>query len=176
MTANRFALAAALLLLATPVAAMSLKSADVAEGVYFQKSQICARYDGGDVSPALSWSGAPPGTRSFAITMFDPDAHGDGWWHWLVTNIPANTTALAQGAGRGTLPDGAVALQNSGGNARYDGPCPPAGSGLHHYEITLWALGDATAPLDPAGDPKTAGDWLQKHSIGMVRITPVYRK
>jgi Raf kinase inhibitor-like YbhB/YbcL family protein len=176
MTASRFALATALSLAAMPACAMTLKSSDVAEGVYFPVSEICARYDGSDVSPALSWSGAPQGTKSLAITMFDPDAHGDGWWHWLVVNIPATATGLAQGAGRGTLPDGAVALQNSSGNARYDGSCPPAGSGLHHYEITLWALGDATMPLDPAGDPKAAGEWLQKHSIGMSRITPVYRK
>lgn len=176
MIASRFILAAALSLAAMPASAMTLKSSNVADGVYFPTSQICARYEGGDVSPALSWSGAPQGTRSFAITMFDPDAHGDGWWHWLVVNIPANTTGLAQGAGRGTLPGGAVALQNSAGNARYDGPCPPAGSGLHHYEITLWALGDASAPLDPTSAPAAAGEWLQKHTIGMTRITPVYRK
>ena len=171
-----FAVAAMAALLATPASAMTLKSSDAAEGVFFQQTQICTRYGGGDVSPALSWSGAPQGTKSFAVTMFDPDAHGDGWWHWLVVNIPAATTGLAQGAGRGTLPDGAVALQNSSGEARYDGSCPPAGSGLHHYEITVWALGDASAPLDPAGDPNAAGDWLQKHSIGMARLTPVYRK
>jgi Raf kinase inhibitor-like YbhB/YbcL family protein len=176
MIQMRFALTMALALAATPAAAMTLKSSDAAEGVFFQQAQICTRYGGSDVSPALSWSDAPHGTKSFAITMFDPDAHGDGWWHWLVVNIPATTTGLAQGAGRGTLPDGAGALQNSSGNARYDGSCPPAGSGLHHYEITVWALGDAAVPLDPAGDPKAAGDWLQKHSIGMARLTPVYRK
>ena len=176
MITTRFVLAAAVMLAATPGIAMELKSGDVAQGALFPVTEICARYGGGDVSPALSWSGAPQGTKSFAVTMFDPDAHGDGWWHWLVVNIPAATTGLAQGAGRGTLPDGAVALQNSSGEARYDGSCPPAGSGLHHYEITVWALGDASAPLDPAGDPNAAGDWLQKHSIGMARLTPVYRK
>jgi len=168
--------AAALFLLTAPASALELKSSDVSEGVYFPANEICARYDGSDVSPALSWSGAPPGTKSFAVTMFDPDAHGDGWWHWLVVNIPASTTSLAQGAGRGTLPQGAVTLQNSSGDARFDGSCPPAGSELHHYQITVWALGEPTVPLDPAGDPAAAGDWLQKHAIAMSRITPVYRK
>jgi Raf kinase inhibitor-like YbhB/YbcL family protein len=176
MIVRRVILAAALSLAAMPACAMTLKSSDVTEGVYFPVAEICARYGGSDVSPALSWSGAPQGTKSFAVTMFDPDAQGDGWWHWLVVNIPANANGLAQGAGRGALPEGAVTLQNSSGNARYDGPCPPKGSGLHHYQITLWALGDASVPLDPAGEPAAAGDWLQKHSIGMTRITPVYAK
>jgi Raf kinase inhibitor-like YbhB/YbcL family protein len=176
MIVRRLILAAALSLAAMPAYAMTLKSSDVTEGVYFPAAGICARYGGNDVSPALSWSGAPPGTKSFAVTMFDPDAQGDGWWHWLVVNIPANANGLAQGAGRGTLPEGAVALQNSAGHARYDGPCPPKGSGLHHYQITLWALGDTRVPLDPAGESAAAGDWLQQHSIGMTRITPVYAK
>ncbi|HEY2033281.1 MAG TPA: YbhB/YbcL family Raf kinase inhibitor-like protein [Rhizomicrobium sp.] len=153
---------------------MSLKSGDVAEAGYFPETEICARYGGGDVSPALSWSGAPATTKSFAVTMYDPDAHG-GWWHWLVVNIPPGTTSLAQDAGRGALPDGAVALQNSNGNARYDGPCPPAGSGTHHYQITLWALDSPKAAI-AGGDPQAAAEWLQKHSISMTRITPVYRK
>jgi Raf kinase inhibitor-like YbhB/YbcL family protein len=173
MTASRLLLATALSLATMPACAMTLKSSDVTEGVYFPANAICARYDGGDVSPALSWNDAPHGTKSFAITMFDPDAHGGGWWHWLVVNIPANVTGLAQGA---ALPDGAAALQNSSGHAGYDGPCPPKGSGLHHYQITVWALGDASVPLDPAGEPAAAGAWLQQHSIGMTRITPIYRK
>lgn len=177
MTATRFVLGATLALATTPTFAMSLKSSDVTEAGYFPETEICARYGGGDISPALLWSGAPSTTKSFAVTMFDPDAHG-GWWHWLVVNIPPGTTALAQGAGSGKteLPPGALEAANSNGVNAYSGPCPPAGSGTHHYEITLWALDSAKAGIDAGGDPQTAGEWLQKHSIGMMRITPVYRK
>ncbi len=100
-------LAALAVLAATPALAMDLKSTDVAQGTSFPVNEICARYGGGDVSPALSWSGVPSNAQSLAITVFDPDAGSDGWWHWVVVDIPAKTTALAQGAGLGKLPDGA---------------------------------------------------------------------
>lgn len=178
MTALRFALATISMIAATPALAMSLKSADVGEGVYFPAAEVCARYGGGDLSPALAWSGLPPGTKSLAVTMFDPDAHGGGWWHWLVVNIPPSATGLAQGAGSGKaeLPAGALEAANSNSLNSYSGPCPPAGSGVHHYEITLWALGEAKAGIDESGAPETAGAWLQKHAIAMSRITPVYLK
>ena len=176
MTATRFVLAAALAIAATPAFAMDLKSTDVAQGTQFPVNEICARYGGGDVSPALTWSGVPPSAKSVAITMFDPDAGGGGWWHWLVVDIPASATGLPQGAGSGKLPDGARHLDNSNGNPRYHGPCPPAGSGVHHYHITLWALGDAKAPLDAGAAPADAGAWLKQHAIAQAELTPVYQK
>jgi len=177
MIPARMSLAAVFALLATQAFAMNLKSSDVTEAAYFPETEICARYGGGDISPALTWSGAPATTKSFAVMMFDPDAHG-GWWHWLVLNIPPETTGLAQGAGSGkaALPPGALEAANSNGVNAYSGPCPPAGSGTHHYQITLWALDSAKAGIDAGGDPQAAGEWLQKHAIGMTRITPVYRK
>jgi Raf kinase inhibitor-like YbhB/YbcL family protein len=178
MIPARMSLATAFALLATHASAMTLKSSDVGENTYFPETEICARYGGADISPALAWSGAPATTKSFAVTMFDPDAHGGGWWHWLVVNIPPGTTALAQGAGSGkaALPEDALEAANSNGVNAYSGPCPPAGSGTHHYEITLWALDSAKAAIDADGDPQITGEWLQKHNIGMTRITPVYRK
>ena len=175
MTTTRFVLAAALALAATPSFAMELKSTDVAEGATFPVNEICARYGGGDVSPALSWSGVPSNAQSLAITIFDPDAGSDGWWHWVVVDIPAKTTSLKQGAGSGNLPDGARHLENSNGNAGYHGPCPPAGSGVHHYQITLWALGEKP-PLDASAKPADVGAYMAKHSIAMSRLTPVYLK
>lgn len=177
MIPARMSLTAVFALLATHASAMTLKSSDVAENAYFPEPGICARYGGGDISPALIWSGAPATTKSFAVTMYDPDAHG-GWWHWLVVNIPPQTTGLAQGAGSGkvALPAGTLEAANSNGVNAYSGPCPPAGSGTHHYQITLWALDSAKAEIDESGDPQAAGEWLQKHNIGMTRITPVYRK
>jgi Raf kinase inhibitor-like YbhB/YbcL family protein len=172
---KRLCLAMLAVLVATPALALDLKSTDVAQGASFPVNEICARYGGGDISPALSWSGVPAGTQSLAITMFDPDAGSDGWWHWVVVDIPAKTTSLAQGAGSGTLPEGARHLENSNGNASYHGPCPPAGSGVHHYEITLWALGEKPA-LDANAKPADVGAYMTKHAIAMSRLTPVYLK
>jgi len=168
-------LSALAVLAATPALAMDLKSTDVAQGTSFPVNEICARYGGGDVSPALSWSGVPSNAQSLAITVFDPDAGSDGWWHWVVVDIPAKTTALAQGVGTGKLPDGARHLENSNGNAGYHGPCPPAGSGVHHYQITLWALGEKPA-LEANVRPADAGAYLEKHAIAKARLTPVYLK
>jgi Raf kinase inhibitor-like YbhB/YbcL family protein len=98
------------------------------------------------VSPQLSWTGAPAGTQSYAVLMFDPDAPtGSGFWHWLAWDIPASTTSLPTGA---TLPAGSVNGENDAGTFGYTGPCPPAGDGTHHYQITVIAVGVATLGLD----------------------------
>ncbi|MCA0297338.1 MAG: YbhB/YbcL family Raf kinase inhibitor-like protein [Actinobacteria bacterium] len=93
---------------------------------------------GGNVSPNLSWSGAPEGTASFAITCFDPDAPtGSGWWHWVVTDIPADVTSLAEGV---PLPVGARTWTNDYGYPGWGGPWPPPGP-AHHYVFTVFAVG-----------------------------------
>lgn len=93
---------------------------------------------GENISPALAWSGAPEGTRSFAITCFDPDAPtGSGWWHWVVTDIPAGVTSLAEGA---PLPAGARTWTNDYGYPGWGGPWPPPGP-AHHYVFTVFAVG-----------------------------------
>ena len=173
---KRFICAAALTLLATPLHAMELKSADVSQGAPFPQSEICSRYGGSDISPALSWSCVPTNTKSLALTIFDPDAHG-GWWHWLMIDIPAGTTTMRQGAGSGkaALPADAQQLENSDGNAHYDGPCPPEGSGTPHYEITLWALPEK-AVVPSGSSPADIGAWLAGHALAKAQLTPVYRK
>ena len=98
---------------------------------------------GQNMSPALSWSGAPADTKSFAITVYDPDAPtGSGWWHWVVYNIPATTAALPAGAGdpkKSLMPKGAMQGRTDYGSVGYGGPCPPPGA-PHHYNFTLYAL------------------------------------
>jgi Raf kinase inhibitor-like YbhB/YbcL family protein len=177
MTASRLFIAAALSLAATPVFAMDVQSPDVTQGASFPITEVCGRYGGGNVSPALSWSGVPAEAKSLAITMFDPDAHG-GWWHWQVLDLPVTAAALAKGAGaeHGALPGGAHQHGNSNGNESYDGPCPPVGSGVHHYEITLWALDVPAAAVDVNAEPAEVGAYLAKHAITSAKLVPVYQK
>src|SRR5215211_2435737 len=97
---------------------------------------------GANHSPALSWSGAPAGTKSFAVTAYDPDAPtGSGWWHWVMYNIPASATGLAAGAGNGrNAPSGSQQGMTDFGTKGYGGPCPPVGSKPHHYQFKVFAL------------------------------------
>ena len=93
---------------------------------------------GTNISPALTWSGAPEGTLSYSVTCFDPDAPtGSGWWHWVVTDIPADVTSFAEGA---ELPQGARTWTNDFGYAGWGGPWPPPGP-AHHYVFTVFAVG-----------------------------------
>ena len=123
-----------------------LESPDFADGATLPKAHVhSAMGAGGDnVSPALRWSGAPAGTRSFALMVHDPDAPtGSGWWHWVVYNIPASATELPEGAGgpdgKG-LPAGAAQGRTDFGSAGFGGACPPKGDKPHRYIFTVHAL------------------------------------
>jgi Raf kinase inhibitor-like YbhB/YbcL family protein len=124
--------------------AFTLHSPDIAPGGIIGSSHV---YDhsgcsGGNISPALSWSHPPAGTRSFALLVFDSDVPEGGFWHWAVFDIPASVRSLRAGAGdpaKNLLPHGAVETHNDFGFLGYGGPCPPAGS-RHHYHFMLYAL------------------------------------
>ena len=122
----------------TASAEMSLTSADVRPGVAIPIAHIYPRCGGDNISPSLSWSGAPGTTKSFVLTMIDVDVKPDHWSHWIVVNLPAAVNSLPRGAT--SLPSPAKAIVSNFGDAAYAGPCPPKGSGLHHYEFTIWAL------------------------------------
>lgn len=105
---------------------------------------------GGNVSPDLKWSGAPKGTKSFAVTVFDPDAPtGSGWWHWTLINIPAHVNSLPANASgkKAALPKGSIETRTDFGKPGYGGPCPPAGDKAHRYVFKVYALKD-NIPLD----------------------------
>jgi Raf kinase inhibitor-like YbhB/YbcL family protein len=126
------------------VAGFTLSSADVPAGGTFANEQVLDSFGcmGGNVSPQLQWSGAPAGTQSFVLTVFDPDAPtGSGFWHWLAFDIPATTTSLAKGAGTvGAALGGGVQGYNDTGANGYAGPCPPQGDSPHHYNFTIYAI------------------------------------
>jgi len=131
---------------------------------------------GGNVSPQLSWSGAPAATKSFALTVFDPDAPtGSGWWHWVVVNIPASTTELPGGAsGHGTMPAGAVETRTDFGQSGYGGPCPPAGARAHRYVFTLYALKVDRLDLDAQASGALASFTIRQNSLATASFTATY--
>ncbi len=127
---------------------------------------------GQNLVPALRWQGAPAGTRSFAISMIDPDApRKDGFRHWFVLDLPADTRNLPQG---GNLPPGAYALINDFGQRGWGGPCPPAGDRAHHYVFTLYALDTPHIRLAPQASPKAARAALQNHLLGTAQQTLLF--
>src|SRR6185312_16914174 len=132
---------------AAGIAPMTVSSTSFVSGTIMPASvaQIgCG--SGANISPQLSWSGAPAGTKSFVLTEFDQDAPtGVGFWHWTLFNIPANTTSLATGAGTNP-PAGSISGLSDYGTIGYGGPCPPTGDGAHRYTFTVSALDEATLP------------------------------
>ena len=137
------------------MAGFILSSSAFADGEYLALEQAvneevgfgCA---GGNVSPQLSWTDPPAGTKSLALTMFDPDAPtGSGFWHWLALNLPADLRELPAGAGTpgGAMPDGSVQARNDYGFVGYGGPCPPQGDHPHRYLFTLYAVSEGALPV-----------------------------
>jgi len=128
---------------------------------------------GDNISPQISWQGAPAGTKSFVVTMYDPDAPtGSGWWHWVVVNLPAATTELPQGAGNtaGKLPAGALQVNNDASQPGYGGICPPPGP-EHRYVITVHALKVEKLDLPPVASPALVGFMTNFNSLGKASIT-----
>ena len=124
----------------------SLSSDDIKDGKQLPSAQRSGIFGAGgeDVSPALSWSGFPEGTKSFAVTVYDPDAPtASGFWHWAIVDLPSSVTSLPAGAGDQAgqrLPSGAFHLRNDGGLAGYLGAAPPPGHGPHQYHFVVHAV------------------------------------
>jgi Raf kinase inhibitor-like YbhB/YbcL family protein len=183
-------------IMATPGAApgFRLSSPDIASGSTIGDAFVLNGFGckGGNRSPALVWQGAPAGTKSFALQVYDPDAPtGSGFWHWTVYNIPANVTSLAAGAGNtpAGLPAGAnggmTDFQDTGatgGNGNYGGPCPPVGDKPHRYVFTVFALGvddlHAAAGIPKTGSAALHGFVLNKglgdKLLGKASFTAMY--
>ncbi len=161
-----------------PVPTFDVRSEDVSPGEVLSLDHVYGGAGGHDISPHLAWAGFPAATRSFAVTVFDPDAPtASGWWHWQVIDVPAAVTELPRGAGRpdgALLPAGAVQMRNDYGDRGFGGAGPPPGDVLHHYYFVVHALDD-TLRLAPDTTNAVVGFHLTAHALGRATIVGTYR-
>lgn len=147
----------------------TLTSNDLTDGGVLPDAQVQAK---GNTSPHLKWSGAPEGTKSYAITVFDPDAPtGSGFWHWTVANIPADVTEIAAG---GPLPSGAVEGRTDFGEPGFGGAAPPPGHGPHRYIFTVFAVDTDRLDVTPEDSGAKYGFNLHFHTLARASITATY--
>ena len=160
----------------------SLRSTDIADGEMLPKAQVFSGYGctGDNISPQLSWSGEPAGTKSFAVTVYDPDAPtGSGWWHWVIFNIPAGVHDLPTNAGKlaaHLAPAGVVQSRTDFGSPGYGGACPPKGNGKHRYQFTVYALKIAKLDMDENASAASVGFALNANKLGAARLEALYER
>lgn len=149
----------------------TLTSPQVKEGGRIADEQVFNSFgcQGGNVSPALHWKGAPADAKSFAVTVYDPDAPtGSGWWHWVMFNIPANVSSVAKDAGKpqaNLAPPGSIQSRTDFGKPGYGGPCPSAGDKPHRYQFTVYALKTDKLPLDENAPAAMVGFYLHQNLL-----------
>lgn len=171
-----------LALLALPMQALAadfmLTSPQIKEGGTLGAEQVYNGFGctGPNISPKLEWSNAPEGTKSFAVTAYDPDAPtGSGWWHWVVFDIPATATGIDLNASAdGKLPAGAIESVTDFGTPGFGGACPPAGDKAHRYIFTVYALGVEKLGPDAKGMPAFVGFNISGNKLGEASITATY--
>ena len=136
--------------------------------------------NGSNLSPQLSWTGAPEGTKSFALTCFDPDAPtGSGFWHWVVANIAPDVNVLELGAGdpaSGKMPAGALEVRTDFGKPGYGGPCPPEGMNVHRYIFTVHAVSLDKLPVDADTSAAVVGFYLNFNTLDKASLIGLYRR
>lgn len=162
------------------MATFTLSSPDIASG-----SSIGSVFEfdgfgcsGQNRSPALHWSDAPAGTRSFAVTVFDPDAPtGSGWWHWFVVDLPSTAAQLTPGAGAkggAGLPTPARHIRNDFGQYAWGGMCPPPGDKPHRYIFTVHALGVDRIDVADDAPAALAGFMVNANTLATATFTATY--
>ncbi|MFB7632444.1 YbhB/YbcL family Raf kinase inhibitor-like protein [Streptomyces sp. NPDC056149] len=158
-----------------PVAEFTVVSEEVEPGGALRPEQVYAE---GNRSPQLRWEGAPEGTKSYAVTCYDPDAPtGSGFWHWVLFDIPASVTELPAGAGSGDLkglPAGAVHARNDYGTRDFGGAAPPPGDGPHRYVFTVYAVDQEKLGPDADASPAVVGFNLRFHTLGRAQLIGEY--
>jgi Raf kinase inhibitor-like YbhB/YbcL family protein len=157
----------------------SLTSPDIVQGKKIPERQVfnSSGCTGQNVSPAVSWSNAPAGTKSFALVMHDPDAPtGGGWWHWIVYNLPADVTSLPADAGdpkKNLMPTGVVQGHSDYGTPGYGGPCPPPGK-PHHYYLRLYALKVPKLEVPTGATGALIGSSVSANALAKAEIMGLY--
>lgn len=158
----------------------ALTSASMTPGERLKMEQVYNDWGAGgeNRSPQISWSNAPQGTKSFAITMYDPDAPtGSGWWHWVVFNLPATTISLPESAsGTEQMPAGAMESLTDYGKPGYGGACPPVGAPAHRYILTVWALDVEKLELTAQTPAAQVGYYLNQHALAKASIESLYSR
>jgi Raf kinase inhibitor-like YbhB/YbcL family protein len=155
---------------------MEITSAAFKDGGKIPIQYVMVPAGGKNLSIPLSWKNAPPGTRSFALSIIDPHPVAQNWVHWFVINIPASTAFLPEGASRKNMPGGAVELKNSFGETGYGGPQPPKGSGEHPYVVTLYALTVEKVDLGSSASLSAFKKALEGKVIQSATITGKYEQ
>jgi Raf kinase inhibitor-like YbhB/YbcL family protein len=168
MPASAYLAAVAAVLAAHACFAMTLSSSDIRPNGPIAEAQIYPRCGGQNISPQLAWSGSPGGTKSLVLTMIDEDVKPAGWSHWLVVDLPPSSTGLPRGVK--TLLGAAKGVASDFGEAAYAGPCPPKGSGVHHYRLTIWAMPRATTALKSGGGATAVEADLKGRALGSASL------
>ena len=158
----------------------TLTSPSIPSGATLTEEQVFDGFGctGKNQSPALQWTPGPKGTKSYAVTVYDPDAPtGSGWWHWVVYNIPANATELAYGAGDATgklLPSGALQGRTDYGTHAFGGACPPKGDKPHRYIFTVYALNIETIDVPAEASAALIGFMIHANTLDKASFTATY--
>ncbi len=157
--------------------AFIVSSTDFKDGATWTSKQVYKGMgcNGDNASPQLAWKGAPAGTRSFAVTVYDPDAPtGSGWWHWVVYNLPATTLTLPAGAGdvsKKLLAAPAVQGHTDYGATGFGGACPPPGDKPHAYVVTVFALKVPRIDVPENATAAMVGFYLNADKLGTAKLT-----
>ncbi|SFN28055.1 phospholipid-binding protein, PBP family [Variovorax sp. OV329] len=174
---------AAALVAAAPLAGaagFSLGSPTIKPGSTLTEAQVFNGFgcSGKNISPALKWSGAPKDTKSFALTVYDPDAPtGSGWWHWVIYNIPASATEIPEGAGTADgkgLPAGSQQGRTDFGVPGFGGACPPPGDKPHRYIFTVYALKTDKLDIPEGGTAALVGYMINANKLASASFTAKY--
>lgn len=164
----------------TQAAEFTLASASIKPGQSLSLDQVFDNFGctGKNISPELHWANAPAGAKSFAVTVYDPDAPtGSGWWHWVVFNLPAKTQSLPAGAGDASgsqLPAGSQQGKTDYGTASFGGACPPPGDKPHRYVFTLYALKVEKLEIPEGASAAFIGYNIIANSLGKASFTAKY--
>lgn len=162
------------------VDSFTVTSTDVTDGqpMGLEQAHPMANPDAGNASPQLSWEGAPEGTQGYAVTCFDPDAPTPcGFWHWIVLDLPADTTSLDTNAGAdgATLPGNAFTARNDFGSSDFGGAAPPEGDPPHRYMFVVHALDTDNLGVDKDSSAAFISFNLAFHTLGRAIISPTYQ-